>query len=60
MGSRSMSECDLRRITALSDVRPGRLTVAAAAAKLATSPRQAYRLLAGYKVDGESGPVQKA
>jgi len=55
-----MSECDLRRITALSDVGAGRLTVAAAAAKVATSPRQAYRLLARYKVDGESGPVHKA
>ena len=40
----SMSERDLRRIEVLSDVRVGRRTVAAAAAVLAVSERQAYRL----------------
>ena len=51
----SMSERDLRRIEVLSDVRAGRRTVAAAAAVLAVSERQAYRLLARYKVDGGPG-----
>ena len=45
----SMSERDLRRIEVVSDVRAGRRTVAAAAAVLAVSERQAYRLLARYK-----------
>ena len=45
----SMSDRDLRRIEVLSDVRVGRRTVAAAAAVLAVSERQAYRLLARYK-----------
>ena len=48
----SMSERDLRRIEVLSDVRAGRRTVAAAAAVLAVSERQAYRLLARYEADG--------
>ena len=50
-----MSERDLRRIEVLSDVRAGRRTVAAAAAVLAISERQAFRLLARYEVDGGSG-----
>ena len=39
----SMSERDLRQIEVLSDVRTGRRTVAAAAAILSVSERQAYR-----------------
>lgn len=41
MGLISMSECDLKRIEVLSEVRSGRFTVAAAAAVLAVSERQA-------------------
>jgi hypothetical protein len=55
-----MSECDLRRIEVLSNVRTGRRTVAAAAAVLAFSERQAYRLLAKYELDGGSGLIHKA
>ncbi len=55
-----MSERDLRRIEVLSEVRTGRRTVAAAAAVLAVSERQAYRLLARYEVDGGSGLIHKA
>jgi hypothetical protein len=43
MGWISMSERDLNRIEVLSDVRSGRCTVAAAAAVLAVSERQAPR-----------------
>ena len=50
MGWISMSERDLRRIEVLSDVRAGRRTVAAAAAVLAVSERQTYRLLARYEL----------
>jgi transposase len=60
MGWISMSERDLRRIEVLSDVRAGRWTVAAAAAVLAVSERQAYRLLARYEADGGSGLIHKA
>jgi transposase len=56
----SMSERDLRRIEVLGEVRTGRRTVAAAAAVLAVSERQAYRLLARYEVDGGSGLIHKA
>ncbi len=52
-------ERDLRRIEVLSEVRAGRRTVAAAAAVLAVSERQAYRLLARYEVDGGSGLIHK-
>ncbi|RXH54233.1 putative insertion sequence transposase protein [Granulicella sibirica] len=55
-----MSERDLRRIEVLSDVRAGRRTVAAAAAVLAISARQAFRLLARYEADGGSGLIHKA
>ena len=55
-----MSERDLRRIEVLSDVRAGRRTVAAAAAVLAVSEREAYRLLARYEVDGGSRLIHKA
>ena len=55
-----MSERDLRRIEVLSDVRAGRRTVAAAAAVLAISERQAFRLLARYETDGGSGLIHKA
>jgi transposase len=60
MGWISMSERDLRRIEVLSEVRTGRRTVAAAAAVLAVSERQAYRLLAKYEVHGGSGLIHKA
>jgi transposase len=60
MGWISMSERDLRRIEVLSEVRAGRRTVAAAAAVLAVSERQAYRLLAKYEVHGGSGLIHKA
>jgi transposase len=56
----SMSERDLRRIEVLSDVRAGRRTVAAAAAVLAVSERQAYRLLARYEAEGGGGLIHKA
>ena len=55
-----MSERDLKRIEVLSDVRAGRRTVAAAAAVLAVSERQAYRLLARYEADGGGGLIHKA
>ena len=55
-----MSERDLRRIEVLSEVRTGRRTVAAAAAVLAVSERQAYRMLAKYELDGGSGLIHKA
>jgi len=55
-----MSERDLRRIEVLSDVRAGRRTVAAAAAVLSISERQAYRLLARYDADGGGGLIHKA
>jgi transposase len=44
----------------LSEVRTRRRTVAAAAAVLAVSERQAYRLLARYETDGGSGLIHKA
>ena len=55
-----MSERDLRRIEVLSEVRTGHRTVTAAAAVLAVSERQAYRLLARYEIDGGSGLIHKA
>src|SRR5277367_519583 len=60
MGWISMSERDLKRIEVLSEVRTGRRTVAAAAAVLAVSERQTYRLLARYERDGGSGLIHKA
>src|SRR5277367_5485933 len=60
MGWISMSERDLKRIEVLSDVRTGRRTVAAAAAVLAVSERQAYRLLAKYEDGGGSALIHKA
>lgn len=47
MGWKSMS--DLKRIEVLCEVLVGRRTVAAEAAVLAISERQAYRLLARYE-----------
>jgi len=44
-----MSERDMKRIEVLSEVLAGRRTVAAGAAVLAISERQAYRLLARYE-----------
>nr|WP_232298949.1 helix-turn-helix domain-containing protein [Granulicella tundricola] len=41
-------------------MRAGRRTVAAAAAVLAISERQAYRSLARYEVGGDSGLIHKA
>ena len=55
-----MSERDLRRIEVLSDVRVRRRTLAAAAAVLAVSERQASRLLARYEADGGSALIHKA
>jgi hypothetical protein len=43
MGWTPMSECDMKRIEVLSEVLAGRRTVAAGAAVLAISERQAYR-----------------
>jgi len=60
MGWISMSERDLKRIEVLSEVRTGRRTVGAAAAVLAVSERQTYRLLARYERDGGSGLIHKA
>jgi hypothetical protein len=60
MGWTSVSERDLKRIEVLSEVRTGRLTVAAAAAVLAISERQTYRLLARYELDGGRGLIHKA
>jgi hypothetical protein len=57
MGWASVSERDLRRIEVLSDLRTGRLTVAAAATVLAVSERQTRRLLARYELDGGSGLI---
>jgi hypothetical protein len=48
---RARSETD----EVLSEVRTGCRTVAAAAAVLAVSERQTYRLLARYEVEGGSG-----
>src|ERR1700712_1245430 len=56
----SMSERKLRRIEVLSGVRTGGRTVAAAAAVLAVSERQTYRLLARYELDAGSGLIHKA
>jgi len=55
----SMSERDLRRIEVLSDVRAGRRTVAAAAAVLLVSERQAYRLVARYRDGGGGALIHK-
>ena len=44
-----MSERDLKRIEVPSEVMSGRRTLAAGAAVLAISERQAYRLLARYE-----------
>jgi transposase len=60
MGWISMSERDLKRIEVLSQVRAGRRTVIAAAALLAVSERQAYRLLARFESDGGGGLIHKA
>ncbi len=52
MGWVTMSERDLQRVEVLSEVMSGRLTVASAAAVLALSIRQAYRLLKAYRHGG--------
>ncbi len=55
-----MSERDLKRIEVLSEVMSGRRTVAAGAAVLALSERQAYRLLARYEAGGGAELIHKA
>ena len=55
-----MSERDLRRIEVLREVRTGRQTVVAAAAVLAVSERQAYRLLARYRDGGGGALIHKS
>ncbi len=55
-----MSERDLKRIEVLSEVMSGRRTVAAGAAVLAISERQAYRLLARYEAGGGAELIHKA
>ena len=60
MGWISMSERDLKRIEVLSEVVSGRRTVAAGAAVLAISERQAYRLLARYEAGGGAELIHKA
>jgi transposase len=59
MGWMSLSERDLKRIEILSEVLVGRRTVAAAAAVLAISERQAYRLLARYEDGGGAELIHK-
>jgi prephenate dehydrogenase len=54
MGWVTMSERDLQRIEALTDVLAGRRTVAAAATVLAVSERQMYRLLAKYEFGADA------
>jgi transposase len=60
MGLVTMSERDLQRIEVLTEVRAGRRTVAAAAAVLAISERQMYRLLARYEDGGGSALIHQA
>ena len=50
----------LRRIEVLSDVRAGRRTVAAVAAVLAVSERQAYRLVARCRDGGGGALIHKS
>jgi transposase len=54
-----MSERDLQRVEVLSEVMSGRRTVASAAAVLALSIRQAYRLLKAYRNGGGGALVHK-
>jgi Helix-turn-helix domain len=60
MGWMTMSERDLQRIEVLTEVLNGRRTVAAAAAVLALSVRQTFRLLARYQAHGGSALLHKA
>ena len=60
MGWIRMSERGLKRIEVLSEVLRGRRTVAAGAAVLAISERQAYRLLARYEAGGGAELIHKA
>ena len=55
-----MSERDLKRIEVLSEVLSGRRTVAAGAAVLAISERQAYRLLARDEAGDSAELIHKA
>ena len=56
MGWVLMSERELRRVEVLSSVVARRMTVAAAAAVLGVSRRQAHRLLKTYRAEGAAAP----
>jgi hypothetical protein len=60
MGLIPMSERDLKRIEVLTEVVSGRRTGASAAAVLALSGRQTFRLLAKYQEQGGGGLIHKA
>lgn len=60
MGWLTMSERDLKRIEVLTEVLSGRRTVVSAAAVLAMSERQTFRLLARYQEQGGGGVIHKA
>ena len=60
MGWLTMSERDLKRIEVLTEVMSGRRTVVSAAAVLAISERQTFRLLAQYQEQGGAGVIHKA
>src|SRR3954469_4926957 len=59
MGRLTMSVKERRRVEVLSRVRDGQLTVAAAAAALGISERQAWRLKRRYAAGGDAGLVHK-
>ncbi|HSI36907.1 MAG TPA: ISNCY family transposase, partial [Tepidisphaeraceae bacterium] len=60
MGERlAMSAAERRRVEVMSRVRDGQLTVAAAAAALGVSERQAWRLKARYAAAGDAGLVHR-
>jgi hypothetical protein len=60
MGLVLMSERELNRIEVLSRIMEGRLSVSAASAVLALSPRQVRRLIATFRVDGAAAIRHKA
>jgi transposase len=60
LGRVTMSERDLRRVEALSEVTSGWRTIASAATALGLSPRQVHRLLRRYREQGASGLAHKA
>src|SRR4051812_28900193 len=55
----TMSAAERRRVEVMSRVRDGHLTVAAAAAALGVSERQAWRLKARYAGGGDAGLIHK-